>query len=252
MPSLTYKKWWRDYIDGYDMSGYTRTLGPLTKTYAEVGAEPNFSDPIIGMLPGHATITVGDLNAALDTTTDGLHDHFTGSGVRTVMVALGIEAAPIIGVPVFAGEFEQMSYKGEVSEDAVISMAFAPSARDVTRLYDNPWGWLLHPKGAETAVNTGTSDHDHGASTAFGGFMCYQLFTSDGTVTIKVQDAATDSDLSFGDLASSGVIDASVTPAAAIVALGKTATVEQYTRWQIVLGTATTATFALSFHRAIA
>ena len=79
--------------------------------------------------------------------------------------------------------------------------------------------------------------------------MIYQLFSSDGTVTLKTQDASTDSNPSFGDLLTSGSLDASAIPVAGIVALSKTATVERYTRWQIVLGTATTCTFALMFVR---
>lgn len=248
----THRKWWRTYVDGNDMSGQTRRIGSLATTFDEVGFEPAQNDTIIGGLPGNAMISIGDLTSVMNNITDGMHETFSTTGeVRSIMVATGMEAAPTVGTPVFAGDFEQMSYKGEVGEDVPVTLGFAPSARDATRLYAKPWGVLLHPKGAETAVNTSTSDHDHGASTAFGGFMSYHLFTSDGTVTIKVQDASVDTDPSFGDLVSSGVIDASVTPASAIVALGKTATVEQFTRWQILPGTATTATFVLGFHRAI-
>ena len=41
----------------------------------------------------------------------------------------------------------------------------------------------------------------------------------------------------------------SVTPASGMVAISTTATVRRYLRWQISLGTATTATFALAFIR---
>ena len=76
----------------------------------------------------------------------------------------------------------------------------------------------------------------------------YQVFSGDGTASIKVQDASTNSDVSFADLLSSGSVNFS-TPKSGIVALAKTATVKRYVRWQIALGTATTVTFALAFVR---
>ena len=79
--------------------------------------------------------------------------------------------------------------------------------------------------------------------------MAYQLFSSNGTVNLKVQDAGTNSNGSFSDLVASGLITAAVTPAAALVPLSRTAAVNKYLRWQITLGTATTATFAIAFCR---
>jgi len=125
-------------------------------------------------------------------------------------------------------------------------------AWDVANLidYEKPWGVLVHANGAETAVNSAAGIDDRGAATAACGYLVYQVFAGNGTATVKVQDAAINSDGSFSDLsgATSGVTDFS-TPAAGIVAIGTTATVRQYLRWQIVLGTATTVTFALSFCR---
>ena len=79
----------------------------------------------------------------------------------------------------------------------------------------------------------------------------YQVFAGDGTATISVEDATTNSDANFAALtgATSGEIDFS-TPTAGIVAIGRTATVRRYLRWQISLNTATTVTFALAFVRA--
>lgn len=49
--------------------------------------------------------------------------------------------------------------------------------------------------------------------------------------------------------ATSGSIDASVTPVSGMVALGVTAAVRRYTRWQLAFGTATTATFVCGLIR---
>ncbi|MBW2674611.1 MAG: hypothetical protein JRD89_14570, partial [Deltaproteobacteria bacterium] len=85
--------------------------------------------------------------------------------------------------------------------------------------------------------------------TTTGGYMVYHAFASNGTATLKTQDASVDSDGDYGDLLTSGVIDPSAAPKYGVVELGVLATVKQFTRWQIVLGTATTVTFVLSFHR---
>jgi len=126
--------------------------------------------------------------------------------------------------------------------------AFDPTE---SMLYSKPWGNLLHALSAATAANSGTADHDHGAQTTAGGWMMYQVTAGDGTATIKVQHSATDVDGDFADLtaATSGVIDCSAVQSG-IVQCAVTETVERYTRWQIVLGTATTVTFALAFIRA--
>ncbi len=251
----TLNKHSRIYMDGYDMSGYSRNIGELDWSFAELEGTA-ITDAVVGMLLGHATINPGTLNGNFDNTaTVGLHVIANGAGVkRNLMIPIGIRAAPAAGDPVWCSQNEQNTYKAVIDNAGQVGVTinFSPwSSRGDTLQYDKPWGNLIHANGAETAVNAGTSDHDYGAQTTKGGYMMYQAFAADGTATIKVQDASTDSDPSFGDLASSGVIDPSSTPVSAIVPLSLTATVERYTRWQIVLGTATTVTFALAFVRRI-
>lgn len=249
----TLNKYSRVYMDGFDLSGHARDIGELDWTYEEAEGTA-ITDGVVGVLPNQATITPGTLNGLFDDTpTTGLHIVASGADViRNIMIPIGIRAVPAPGNPVWCSQNEQASYKAGGEGMVAATINFSPwSARGTTLLYSNPWGILIHEDTAETAVNTGTSDHDYGAQTAFGGWMMYQAFSSNGTVTIKVQDAATDSNPSFGDLLTSGVIDPSAAPLSAIVALSNTATVERYTRWQIVLGTATTVTFALAFMRAI-
>jgi hypothetical protein len=241
----------RFYADGYEWSGGLRAIGPLQNTYDETDLT-TILDAVKGYLPAHSTLGIGTLNGVLDNTaTTGLHILASGAAgtKRTVMVAIGIQAAPAQGDPVYLGEFEQQGY---YQEGPYVSIPFAlPSETSTTLLYSKPWGWLLHANGAETAVNTAVGIDDIGASTAFGGYLCYQVTAGNGTATIKVQDAATNANGSFSDLsgATSGSIDCS-TPKYGIVALGRTATVRRYLRWQIVLGTATTVTFCLGFVRA--
>lgn len=240
----------RAYVDGYDLSGYTRTVGPLACTFDE-GIDDAVTLTVKATMLGSATVSVGTLNGLFDNTaTSGLHVVMKDAGVqRNVMIPYGIQAAPAIDDPVFCGQFMQLGYNGEPDNNPVYaSIPFGGTSINGSNLmYARPWGTLVHAKAARTAANTGTGI-DQLASSALGGYFMYQVFAGNGTATLKIQDADTNSDGSFADLLSSGGIDCS-TPKSGIVALAKTATVERYIRWQIALGTATSVTFALSFVR---
>ena len=247
----THNKHVRAYVDGTDLSGYSRSIGDLAWTF---DAEPDaaFTDEAKNIVMGKCDIQAGTLNAFLDNDTSGLFALAnSGYGTRNLMVAIGANASPTAGDPVFAWKFEQTAYSVEQGAGFVsVSIPFGGASYASTLTYKKPWGRLLHAKGAETAANTATGIDDS-ASSSYGGILVYHLFSSDGTVTLKVQDASTNSDGSFSDLsgATSGSINASVTPASGMVAISTTATVRRYLRWQISLGTATTATFALAFIR---
>lgn len=249
----TVQKWSKVYVDGYDLTGYSRTFGPLKWSFGEADAT-TLGDAVKNCLPNQTMITPTVINAVLDNTASASHDRLNSQGTRVIMLPIGIRAAPAQGDPVFVGQFLQNNFDTQPTDNsAVMITASFPNwaVEGATLLYANPWGWLLHAKGAETAVNTavGIDDNNATASTK-GGYMAYQLFSSNGTINLKVQDAGTNSDGSFSDLVATGLITAAVTPAAGLVALSNTATVNKYLRWQLTLGTATTATFAIGFVRA--
>ena len=252
MTGRTVNKHARVYVDGYDLSGDSRSIGALSIDTESVDLT-TLTDGVKGVLPGSAIVSCGALNAVLDpTATTGIHAVISGSGVmRTVMIPHGFRAAPAQGDPVFMGQFEQKDY---THQDSYVNMQFEGSARATTLLYKNPWGWLLRPKTATTAVNTavGIDDLLSGTSTAFGGYMTYMVFAGNGLATITCQEADTNLDGSFANItgATTGELDFS-TVKFGIVPLGRTATIKRYLRWQISLNTATTVTFALAFHRAI-
>lgn len=251
----TVAKHTRVYADGYDLSGDARTIGPLAWTFEEHEFLGLLAE-LKGALPGQATINVGTLNATLDNTAAHIHAVLQNAGVkRNVMVPIGIRAAPAQGDPVFFGQFEQKDYLSDVAaEGLTVNVPFAAWSGDAASLlYDKPWGILLHANAAETAVNTAIGVDDYGAQTLKGGLMAYQIFAiaGTGTITIKVQDAATNTNPSFADLtgATSGAISNTAVPTADLVALGTAQTVRQYLRWQIALSGITSVTFALAFAR---
>ena len=241
------------YVDGYDLTGYTRTFGPLTQAFEEADST-TLGDAVKNAMPGQVNINPGTLDTVLDNTTGATHSLIQSSAERTLMYAIGGRAAPAQGDPAFVGTFLQSEFMTTPASGSAVTLSgkFGGwGATAATLLYNKPWGWLLHAKGAETAVNTaiGIDDTIAGAATAAGGYMCYQLFSSNGTVTLKVQHAATNTNVSFSDLVSSSAITAAVTPTAGLVALSNTASVSRYIRWQLTFGTATTATFAIAFVR---
>lgn len=67
----THNKHVRVYVNGVDMSGYSRTVGPLGWMF---GAEPDaaMTDAVKNIIVGQADIQAGTLNAFLDNDTAGL------------------------------------------------------------------------------------------------------------------------------------------------------------------------------------
>ncbi len=245
----THPRFVRVYIDGYDMSGYSRSVGELGCSFDE-GIDDSLDKSVKAVMLGNATVSFGPLNGLFDNTaTSGLHVVANGAGVtRNIMAPIGIRAAPIDNDPVFAAQLEQTGYSAGPGENpATATIPFASSYLADNLTYAKPWGVLLHALAAETGANSATG-LDQTAQSTLGGFMMYQATAGNGTATIKVQDASSNIDGSFGDLLSSGVVDCS-SPISGVVALAKTATVERYVRFQIALGTATTVSFVLSWHR---
>lgn len=178
-------------------------------------------------------------------------------GTRNNMIAIGANAVPAAGDNIFAWVFEQTAQTVDQGTGFVaLSLPFGGASSLAPLTYKKPWGKLLYAKAARTSVigvNTDAGIDDYGASTALGGIFVYQLFTSDGTVTLSAQDAAVNNDGGYADsgitTATSGAILATSCGKAGMVSLGTTATVRRYLRWQIAFGTATTATFAVGFIR---
>jgi hypothetical protein len=247
------------YVGGYDLSGYTRSFGPLGVTYEEATDDP-INATVKGTWAGQATVNFGTLNALFDNTaTVGAHARLATAGAsHSIMATLGMETAEAVGNPVFCGQFIQKDYIATPSDSPVtLTIPYSASGTSATLLYASPWGELLHANSAVIAVNSATGQDFGATDTAFGGWMMYQVTTSAGagdiTATIKVQDSDTNVSGDFDDLLSSGVINTGsggvAVPTPGVVALAPTATVRRYTRWQIVLGTATSVTFLLAFMR---
>jgi hypothetical protein len=249
-------------MDGYDVSGMARTIGPLDSVYDEAEMTA-LADTVKTYLPNHPHVNVGTLNTVFDNTaTSGIHALASGGNIkRVVSVVKGIRAAPAIGDPVFCGEFMQSAYNVVGEGGVFVNIPFAGWAADAThRAYPVAWGQLLHTNVSAAAANasgTGVLSHT-GASTAFGGYMVYHITAATVgagvTATIKVQHSPDEVDGNYVDLGgcTTGVIDVSTAPIGGVLQTTTNVTVvDKYLRWQIVLGTAASVTFLLSFVRGI-
>jgi hypothetical protein len=249
----TVEKYTRVYVDGFNMSGYSRAISPLEIVYDEADMTAPMSDTIKGYMRNHAHVNLGVLNALFDNTvTTGIHAALGSSGIsRDVLVAKGIRAAPAEGDPVFGGTFIHKGYQVEEAGGTVlVSCPWSGwAATAASLLFANPWGILLHASGAETGANVGTGhDNPEAGATALGGLFVYQVLAGDGTATLSVDDSADNAAFLALSGATTGVIDCS-SRTAGLVALGEAATVRRYLRWQLALGTATTVTFLSAFMR---
>lgn len=244
----------RAYVDGFDLSTYATSIGPLSVEF-DYSAVAALSETIKGGLCGHATITPGTLNGVFDNTaTTGIHTALSGAGVyRTVMVAVGVRAAPVMGDPAFCGVFEQKSYVATPPLEGMTTISVDFGSNDVTNAptgYGKAWGTILHPLGTETGLNSSTGV-DGAAATTAGGYMVYHVAFSDGLFKLKVEDSADNSSWSI-ILTSSTLTTTALGPLSGTAVLSTTATVRRYLRWQIELiapTPATTVTFAMAFVR---
>lgn len=248
----THYRWARVYMDGYDFSGYTRKIGPLSTVFDEADGT-TWADAVKGAFPSQVHLTAGDFGAVLDNDTAGLFALKATAGTkRLVTTCVGIRAEPAQGDPCFTVEANQLSYGG--SDDgglATVSLPMGEWASSATSLlYPRGWGAILNPNTARTGTNSSTGV-DNLAATSTGGYMVYHVTASSNashTATLLVEDSTDDN--TYG--AVSGMTTGSITVTAGvsgIVAIAPTASIKRYTRWQLTLGTATSVTFLMALVR---
>jgi hypothetical protein len=252
----TLPKFSRVYIDGYDVSGYSRDIGPLLWEFDAADLTAQMNDAAKGYLPNLCNISPGTLNGVMQSTTDsGVEiSRIQAPGTtRDIMIPVGIRAAPMIGDPVFCCKSSHNGFHVVENGGAMtITAEFgAWDASDPTA-YPIPWGVLLHANGADTDVNAGTTDTvDNAVQTTAGGYMAYQILGGDITGTVRVQHSATNVNGDFILLPGCTTTIDGAAPSAGTVRTTVTTgdTVERYIRWQITVTTGTTLTFALAFVR---
>jgi hypothetical protein len=258
--SRTNKKWIRVYADGVDISGYIRDAGKL----GEVGTtilDATLTDGVKNGLLSQTTIQAGPINAVLDNDGSvypaGMFSTLQPGGTaHVVSVAIGTLAAPTIGDPCFNCSMNETQFqvldnnKGFITIHAAISSATTGG----WTAYEDAFGYILHPKGTETAVNSANQIIDMGGYiSSLGGMFTYHLFTSlgSGTVTLKMQQSASGTG-GWSDVTgatSPALTTPNATGLAGVIALPAGTSVDRYLRWQLVFSGCTSATFYAAFVR---
>ena len=260
MTGRTLFKFSRVYLGGYDVSGYTRSYGPLTWEFDPVELT-TLTDAVKGYLPGDCNIGIANVNAVMDAATasqlyGSMRFGVAPSTARVVTIAIGDRAAPTQGDPSFNGYLQQIGFNA--AEDAgavVVNIPFGGWGADDLEVYRRPWGNVLNANVTRIAVNAAVG-YDSGlvGGTAFGGFMVYHVTAGAGTGQIKVQHSTVANlDANFGDLGGcdTGVISFATPTSGIIPTTNATTTVGQWLRWQVVFTAGgPSVTFVLSFVRA--
>jgi len=252
----TLVKWLRMYVDGYDLSGYGRSVGPLSWSFDDVDMTAPMSDAAKGYLPSSIHISPGTYNGVLQSTTDSGVEisriQSTGTS-RDIMIPVGIRAAPAAGDPVFCCKSTHNGFQ-VVEDGGAMTVNGIFGEWDVSDLvtYPVPWGLLQEPYTTDTITTTGAALTYPGGIATAGGYMAYQIFAGGtGTWTIKITDCSSAGG-SYADVEGLTVtVDASV-PAAGIVQTTATTTaIDVYTKSVATEDVAGTLIFALALVRGI-
>ena len=247
----TLSKWTRVYANGYDISGDTRTVGPLSAEFEQANLA-SMVDAVKGYLPNHATASIGALNGIFNNAaTTGLNAVLAGPGVkRHIVVAVGMRSVPSVGGPAFVVTVNQLDYGVTEAAGAVIAnVKFGGLSQPDEVGFAKFWGVLLHANTEETGANTAIGIDDIMDDSHDGLVMAWQLTAFDGTnITITAQHAVLNVNGSFANI--TGATSGALTDVGAgIVATAHGLTVNRYLRWQ-ASGAYTSATFLLVAIRA--
>lgn len=252
----TTNRWKRCYMDGWDLSGYGISVGPLSVDFDLADLTAPMGDSVKGGLPNQVTISPGTFNGVLSSTTDSgmeISRIQTAGTYRDIMIPIGTRTAPALGDAVFCCKSPEVVFHIQESGGGIfVNAEFGPWDASDLSTYRNPWGNLLIPYSTLTVTTTGDSYRSpFQASTTYGGFLVYQIFTgSSGGWTIHIEDSTDDN--TFADVEGATVTIADVsTPQAGIVeTTAHTTQVDQYVRAIATEDSAGTLICAVAFVRA--
>lgn len=244
----SHPKFLRGAVDGINVSGDAMGVGALPWMY-DVDMQAAWSDGVKNVKGGMGYSDFGGftLNMFLNAGAGANFDQLRTQTDRVVTIMVGSLAVPAAGDPVYGWLFAQTGFQLAEAGSVALTMPFGKPASIGPLGYTSPWGLLNHAPAERVAANAGTSDHDYGAQTSSGGVGLLQIYESDGTVTFSLEDSAVDADPNFVNLLTFDAPGNAV--AGEVKALGLTATVDRFTRWQLALGTATAVTFMMAFIR---
>lgn len=199
----------RLYLDGYDLSGDSRTLSSLDYSATELDFT-GWDNSIRQFLSDQFILTgIRGYQAFINDASDKSFDALTPlpSSVVYVSMLFGGNAEPETGDPAYllpsAQMGDQASFDGGVG---VLSTDFLPisGGMDIP-----PWGYVLYPKTTVSANDTGDTLDDFGAGSTAGYIAILHVLTAtSGSIVFTVEHSTDDN--SYSTLGTFIVLDGSV------------------------------------------
>lgn len=218
-------RWARLYVDGYNLSGDSRTISGFDNMIGEVDLS-GWSETVRHFARDHRLTTGinGYQAIANDTATTGAYTILNTASSHDVAFLFGGGAAPTVGDIAYLLKAEQLSAESAFDSSlAVIQADFKPLAG-----YDyKPIGVVLSGESSISSTTTFASVNN-GAATTNGWIMQMHIVaTSSGDYAFKIEDSADGS--SWGDL-TSGVFTIDGSAIASETVSAASGTVKQYIR----------------------
>lgn len=240
MPNKTSGIGDRFFVDGFDVSGDTNSIG-------RVGGGPAALD-VTDITQGGRSRLGGELGGEInwvsywDITTNQSHAAFSALP-RTSRIVSYFHQPTAIGSDCASMVAKQIGYDPTRATNGMLTAAVASQNADG---YPLEWGFALTAGIRTDTTATNGASLDGGASTSFGAQAYLHVFSVTGTsVTVKLQDSADNS--TFADISGAAFI-AATTAGAQRLALTAGSTVRRYVR-AVTTGTFTNAQFAVNFVR---
>lgn len=185
----------RLYVDGYDLSGDSRTFSSLDGMMAEVDMTA-WNDSVYKYLPNYRKMLgLRGYRAFMnDTALSGAHTLFTtpGTAAMQFIMAFGGNAEPEVNDPGYGLSSVQLGDNHSFdAEAAVLDVDLIPMAGEGSG-DEKAWGHMAMPKTTQASSTDGTS-HDGGAASSNGWMALLQIFSSGSDWAIEMEDSTNDS-----------------------------------------------------------
>lgn len=222
----------RLYVDGYDISGDSRTFGTVTNAFGEVPLHGWGEDTEYFMSNGRRRVGLQGYQAMVNDATNQSHDMLkTVPNGRYLSFCFGGGGEPSYGDP--ATLLPGLETEGVVTWDplGIYSVSYAVDASTMGSLL-NPYGWVLHgPQSVSTTITASNATSiDLGAAQTKGwGALLHIIATASGNFSSFRVRHSTD-DVAFATLATF-TLDGS---AVAVEMQSGTTTVNRYVSFDCV------------------
>jgi len=184
----------RLYINQYDMSGLSRTLDSLVKSFEKVDMTA-WDYNVSRAMGNRCEVGIMGYGALLDIDTGKSLDALQENQDAHVSLLIGAGAAPAVGDLAYIVPGIQFGGLMSIETGAVgfSGIDFIPEPGQAGAYYISPYGVVLEIATSRTATQTGSSVNNAAATTAGWSAMLH-VISSGANWEIKIQHSANDTD----------------------------------------------------------